>query len=393
MTRPILIGLLIVVGAASGAGWFLANFEQVPEQIWVGFQGKARRDNYLAAQRLLQGMGMEAQAVQELPALRSLPAQATLFLPAARQAITPQLREAILLWLHQGGRLLVEAEAVHQPDPLLDEFGVTRTAIEPEESSEREEETEERPSELIKVDLPDDLPPVELHMSERLSVDSETAVRSFGGPFATTVLLLERGRGQVIVVNDFSIFSNYLIGQHDHAEFLWRIAQLQPASMQAVFFDNPRKLSLVDWLRTYAWSAFAAGAALLVLWLWRIAPRFGPLQPDPERLRRRLLDHLRASGRFLWANGGRERLLEAAREACLRHMLRAHPDLLAVPEDRRPERIAQLLGMPVAVARRVLAAPGAPRAMEFLHTIRLYQQVHEQLARHGRSGRPTRRTE
>ena len=44
MSRQVLFGLLIVVGVASAAGWFLANFEQVPEKVWVGFQGKARRD-------------------------------------------------------------------------------------------------------------------------------------------------------------------------------------------------------------------------------------------------------------------------------------------------------------------------------------------------------------
>jgi hypothetical protein len=393
MSRTLLLGLLFIVAVGSGAGWFLANFEQVPEQIWVGFQGKARRDHYLAAQRLVQAMGMQAQSMRELPALRTLPEQATLFLPAARQTITPQLREAILLWIHQGGRLIIEAEEIHQPDPLLDELGVERTAIETDEAvdGEEDEEADAGPVETIEVRLPDELPPVKLHMNEGLSVDTEMAARSFGGRYATTVLLLKRGRGDVIVVNDFDIFSNYLIGEHDHAEFLWRLVRLEPTSREALFFDNPLKLSVLDWLNLHAWPVMVAGAALLLLWLWRAVPRFGPLQPDPERQRRRLLDHLRASGRFLWSNGGRERLLGAAREACLRHVIRAHPDLLATPEDQRAERLAQLLRMPIGLARQLIVAPAAPRIIDFLQTIRLYQEVHERLALRTSSGRPTRR--
>lgn len=392
MSRQVLLGLLIVVGLGSAAGWFLANFEQVPEKVWVGFQGKARRDWYLAGQRLLERMGLQVTPVREVPALRTLPPQGMLFLPAGRQAITPQLRESILSWVQQGGRLMVEPEPVHQPDPLLDELGVKRTAIDVEEEP-TEDEDSPSPPDTIDVALPEDLPAMKLRMYEHISVDSEHAVRSFGGQYATTLLLMERGRGDVIVVNDFGLLDNYRIGEHDHAEFLWRVTQLRPAVREAAFFNNPQQLSLLDWLLLNAWPVLAAGAALLLLWLWRVAPRFGPVLPDPERQRRRLLDHLRASGRFLWSNGGRARLIEAAREACLRHVIRAHPDLLAAPESERAERIAQLLAMPVDLARQVVSAPTQSRAADFMQTISLYQEIHERLAlRRTSRGTPTRRT-
>jgi hypothetical protein len=316
-----------------------------------------------------------------------------LFLPAGRQALTPQLRGAILEWVQQGGRLMIEPEPVHQPDPLLDELGVRRTAIDVEESEPAEDEDGPSPRDTIDVAFPDDLPVLKLRMYEHLSVDTEHAVRSFGGQYATTLLLLERGSGEVIVVNDFGVFDNYRIGEHDHAEFLWRITQLPPGVREAAFFSNPQQLSLLDWLMLHAWPVLAAGAALLLMWLWRVAPRFGPLLPDPERQRRRLLDHLRASGRFLWSNGGRARLLESAREACLRHVIRAHPDLLAAPEAERAERIAQLLGMPVDVARKVVSTPAHARSVDFIQTITLYQQIHERLASRRTGLRPpTRRT-
>ncbi|MGH8631007.1 MAG: hypothetical protein ACREU7_09620, partial [Burkholderiales bacterium] len=185
--------------------------------------------------------------------------------------------------------------------------------------------------------------------------------------------------------------SNYFIGELDHAEFLWRLVRLDPGTADVFFFNNPQRLSLVGWLRANAWTALASAGGLLLFWLWRIAPRFGPIQPDPERVRRRLLDHLRASGRFLWSNGAAARLLEAARDASLRRVMRAHPDLLATPDSQRAARIAQLLGMTAEQAGTLLVVPAAARMIDFLHTVRLYQEVHERLALRKTGATPTRR--
>lgn len=389
MSRRILIALLVVVLGLSATAWFLANFERTTAKVRVGFQGEARANRYLAAQRLLQRMGIQAQAVKALPELRALPPSATLVLPQARQAIALWPRAELLRWVEQGGHLIVEAEPVHEPDPLLDALGVKRSAIEVPEPGEN---VEGAVSQTVEIALPQGGSPVTVRMVQSFSVDAETALASFGGDYATTLLLIERGRGLVTVANDLTGITNRFIGEHDHAEFLWRLVQLHPESREVLFFHNPRALSLAGWLRTHAWPALSAGTALLLLWLWRVAPRLGPAQADPERQRRRLLDHLRASGRFLWSSGGGAGLLEAAREACLRRVTRAHPDLLATPEAQREARLVQLFGLEPEQARRLLRAPGSVRMADFLHTIRLYQDIHEKLARRTLSRRPTRRT-
>jgi hypothetical protein len=381
--RRILIAALIVVLAGTGAGWFLANHERAVEKVYVGFQGRARTDPYLAAQRLLQRMGVGAQSVRAMPELRALPPSATLVLPQARQSITPQLQQHILEWVDRGGHLIVEAEPIHQPDPLLDALVVQRSAIDvPEDSEDEADDGEEGapPVEIVEVSVPASAAAVQVRMSQYLSLESPYAAAVFGGAYATTLLFVERGDGLVTVAADLSGLTNHFIGDLDHAEFAWRLVQLEPDSTSVFFFNDPQRLSLLGWLRANAWAALTAGGVLLLLWLWRIAPRFGPVQPDPERARRRLLDHLRASGRFLWSNGGSAQLLEAAREACLRRVLRAHPDLMAASEAQRKARIAQLLGLSEAQAASLLAAPAATRMIEFLHTIRLYQEIHERLA-------------
>jgi Domain of unknown function (DUF4350) len=381
--RRLLVSGLVLVCLAAACAWFLANFERRTESEWVGFHGKARRDPWLAAERLLQRMGAKAAAVRSLPELDSLPRSATLLLPKGRQSLNLQSRRNLLNWVNRGGRLVIEAEPVNQPDPLLDTFGVHRKIVKIAENAKKNT-ADYMGREVVEIALPPDLEPVEVLMNRYVDLQANNALARFGDRQATAVLLLQYGRGHVLAVNALDVFSNDMIGMHDHAEFLWRIVQVDSGSPNVFFFSDPKKLSLFDWLYANAWSAVAGGVLFLALWLWNATPRLGPIAPDPERARRRLLDHLRASGRYLWAHGGSQQLVDAAREACLRHIARVHPDLIDSPEPERAARLAELLGLDAGQSHLLFAQKAPARMIDFLHAIRLYQTVHERLA----SGRP-----
>ena len=378
-TRRLLVIGLLLACVAAGTAWFLSKFERSTESEWVGFQGKARRDPWLGAQRLLQRMGANAAAVRSLPELNSLPQSATLVLPMGRQSLSLPSRRNLLNWVKQGGRLIIEAEPNYQPDPLLDAFGVRRKAAK-SPADPKSDVSDYAGRELVEIALPPDLVPVKVLMNRVPDLQANGALARFGGRQTTTVLLLQYGRGNVFAMNQLDVFSNRLIGMHDHAEFLWRIVQVDRGKPAVFFFSDPKKLSLLDWLRTNAWSAVAGSVLFLALWLWSATPRLGPVAPDPARARRRLLDHLRASGRFLWAHGGSQRLVDAAREACLRRIARVHPDLIASPEAERAARLAELLGLDAEQSRQLFSQKAPTRMIDFLHTIRLYQTVHERLA-------------
>ncbi len=384
--RQVLIAALVLALAASGTLWFLAHFERVTDKVWVGFQGKARRDPWLAAQRLIERMGAQAAELHTPSDLRALPTAATLVLSKQRNTIAPPLRAAVLAWVERGGRLIVEAGEEREPDPLLDALGVKRRGIAPGERKRHDVYAE-----VVEIALPGASAASKVKMRLRPSIESPAAVFRADGKTSTHLLILRRGRGQVTVLNDLAFASNLAIGGEEHAQFLWQLVAAGPAVPVVFFFHDPSKLSLPDWLRAHAWAALAGGAAALLLWLWRIAPRLGPVAPDPGRVRRRLLDHLRASGRFLWANGGAQRLIEAAREACLRRILRAHPDFSAVPEPQRAARLAEILGLPQERAARILVPPTPRRMTDFLHTISLYHFVHERLA-YRQARLPSRKT-
>ena len=234
--RLLVIGLLLACLAAATA-WFLANFERHTESEWIGFQGKARRDPWLGAQRLLQRMGADAAAVRSLPELNSLPRSATLLLPRGRQALSPALRLSLLNWVKQGGRLIIEAEPIYQPDPLLDAFGVRRKGAK-SPANPKSNDGEYADTELVEIALPPDLVPVKVKMNRIPDLQAKDALARFGGRQTTTVLLLQYGRGNVLAMNQLDVFSNQLIGMHDHAQFLWRIVQVDGGAPLAMAGPN-----------------------------------------------------------------------------------------------------------------------------------------------------------
>ncbi|HSD52521.1 MAG TPA: DUF4350 domain-containing protein [Burkholderiales bacterium] len=370
MNRSVVAWIVLVAVAALGVVWFFDTYERVTEKEWVGYSGEARRNQYLAAERLLARMGVPARHVRTIPELKELPVNGALILPDRREALTPDARERLLEWVEGGGHLIVEDENHRVPDPLLDAFGVQRRPV-------------KAPPKLppVEAKLPHAPAPMKVDMHSIQTIEVPTAAVRVVGKHATHLLHFERGRGQVTVLNDLEFMRNRSIGRHDHAEFLWQIVRFQPDTPALFVFDNPQKLSLLAWLRDNAWAVLAAAVLLLVIWVWRVASRFGPVAPDPEPARRRLLDHLRASGRFQWSRGGGGTLVEAAREAALRRVARANPDFAGLTRAEREARLVELFGIRAEDAHLVLA-PAHPRTpTEFMHAVGVYQRIQERLAR------------
>ncbi len=379
MNRPLLAWFVIAGLVAAGAIWFFANYERVPERQWVGPSGEARRNAYLAAERFVARMGVAARHVKTIPELKELPVNGTLVLPDRRDALTPDARLALLRWVENGGHLIVEDEEARLPDPILDALGVKRTAV------TRPPRAKPAP---VEATLPHASRPLKVDMHSRQTIEAPQATVRVASADATHLLHFERGRGRVTVLNDLEFLRNQAIGRQDHAEFLWQIVRFQPDTPALFVFDNPQRLSLLRWLADHAWPLVAGTALLLALWLWRVASRFGPVAPDPEPARRRLLDHLRASGRFQWSRGGGGALLEAAREAALRRVARAHPDFAALGRGAQRERLVALFGIRPEDAQKVLAAANPRTPAELMSAVGVYQHIQERL-----SGRTQQNTE
>ena len=381
------LGIVVVLFVA----WFLATHDRVIVQEWIGPSGEARLRPFLAAERFAERMGMKAAEVRSLPELDALPAQAVLIVPRGREKLPPPRIASLAQWVERGGHLIVEAEYLGTADPLLDRLGVMRSRI------------GEAANKTLAVELPRAGRKLTAFMPSAIKVEAaETDVRLRAG---SSLVSFTRGRGLVTAAATLRFARNpsyddhpgkmigiavdrpaSSIGALDHAELLWtalsltsgREASLSPR-YQLHVYTRPEPLSLWTFLRDNAAPALIAIGVLLALWIWSIVPRFGPLAPDAPPGRRRLLDHLRASGRYYWAKGLRSRLVVSARDAALRRIARAQPDFAGAPQAEKAARLSRLAGISKEEASRFMSAAGAMRGADFIRVTQDAQRVHSAL--------------
>lgn len=373
MSRPLRIALagLALVALA----WFLSGFEQVTVKQRVGLSGEARLRPFLAAERFAGRMGLAARELRALPELDQLPVGGVLLMPRGRQALEPHRAARLAAWAAAGNHLVVEAERAGVADPLLAELRIERI----DTQSQRR---------TVAAGIPGSARALKVSgfSASRLHAEGRAPRLRAGTPGDERLVSVAHGAGLVSAAVDLNFARNTLIGEHDNAALLWQLVTLQPAG-ELLVFHHPRRLSLWDFLVARAPGVLIAAAALLALWLWRIAPRYGTVLPDAPPARRRLLDHLRASGRYLWSRGLRARLAGAAREAALHRVARAYPDFAHAPRAEQAARLAALCGLASADAALLLAAPApphgapAPSGAEFMHLVHCAQRVHSALER------------
>lgn len=374
--RAIVIGLLVVLAVLGGA-WFLATHDRVTTQEWVGASGEARLRAFLAAQRLAERMGVEASELRSLPELDALSVESVLLVPNRRQELHAARLADLVRWVERGGHLIAEAEFLGVPDPLFDQLGVARLRA-------------EALRQPLAVELPHAGRRLSVYFGEAMKLDAQGDVSLRVG---ASLVSFARGRGRVTAATSLRFARNPGREDHyarmgrrparsiaalDHAELFWHVVSLTPGRELQVYF-RPERLSLWGFLRENAAPALAAGGLLLALWLWSIVPRLGPMLPDAPPGRRRLLDHLRASGRYYWVKGLRSRLVLAARDTALRRLTRAQPDFASASQAERAARLSSLTGISKEESVRFLVAAGEMRGAEFIKLTQHAQRVHSAL--------------
>ena len=274
-----------------------------------------------------------------------------------------------------------------EPDSIAAQFGVRTRALAP---CRKNAKPPARPcdAEGIRPGLNYLTLPAAEH---RLELDTEWTELVSMTPTATAALADETlgavrvytlGKGHVVMLAR-NYFDNNSLADYDHAELLLALAKLNKGSSAVTIVKQ------VDALRWYValWRnaplLLISLAVLLALLLWSAVRRFGPLLPAPLQARRALIEHIDASGVWLWkTEGGRELLLAAAREETLALMRRRAPALLrAAPAD-----INQAVGHACAISSATVDAalhqPASRQPLRFTSQIRTLQTLRNHYERH-----------
>lgn len=308
----LLLGALLLALAVKGWLWFGENFERRTKTVETGYSAAARRNPFLAAERYLRRLGVAAESRPGRGLLRALPSPEDTLIVNGLGPMSKVRRDALRAWVEAGGRLIVEAidfvddDGALPRDDLLADLGVALLAA----------DAAEGPTEVVADAYFEGFPDaVEIGFLAGYYLEDREELAS-GSLFAdglARMLQYELGRGTVTVTSDNVFMTNEDIGNHDHALFLTLLAAPTGTGKVWLLYDSD-----VPGLTTLIWRSapFAViSAALLVLVaVWHIGSRLGPLIGAPGRLRRDLLTHLQAGADFLWRHGrgGRQSRGDAA---------------------------------------------------------------------------------
>jgi hypothetical protein len=372
--------ILVVVGAALGAlGWWLtSNFGLTTHRVYVGYSGEARHNQYYAAALLLERMGKQVTRQAALNSVNQVPDGVTIFLPFVY--LNTHTVEALLAWAERGGHLVFSVDYTGN-DSLLKVLGVR--AVTPE----RRTQPGPGPTPPERVLLPDGRA-LHVHLSgSPVLVDEGPAAQwRTTGPEGDRVLAISHGNGRITVVSTSTPFNNYFLERADNAALLWYL--FQDEGPRVIIVSRLSSVSLLAWLRDHATSVLAALAALIALWLWRVVPRFGPLQAPSVAQRRSLLEHLRAVGRFLADARQLGPLLQLVRADAQAEFQRAAPMSAALDGPGRLREASRLTGLRPRELMQAFAGSAATRH-EFFNAVRTLAAFRRRLAR--RSARDEQR--
>lgn len=359
---------LLVLGTLA----FHALFEEVPTTRHEGAQAEARRNPYLALERFLQRMQRPLTRNNDAALLDRLPPGGVLLLDANRRAhLTPARLDKLLDWVAAGGYVIATPEwrgtdllLAHFDLDYLSEREAAEAVDEDEEEAakppRRPPKAQAKPPETIEVRVPGYAKPLQLRFLNGNLVSGEQAP-AWGvehEEWGASILHFSHGKGHVTIL-PIQHFNNHNVGKHDAAELLWVLLQTYAPAKDApiTLMTRLHLPTLGEWLAGPGHPLLIAGLLLLLLWLWRAIPRFGPIAPAPEPNRRQLREHLTAIGRYVWRAGGLRHWLRLARDAFFKRLALRQPAIAQLPPERLAEALARLTQRPPALVAGALYGP------------------------------------
>ncbi len=360
--RRVLLALLGLLMVAILGLAFLArpSFQREPEEVTTGWSAAAMADDTLVLERWLARSGWGVRRAGGVLKPADLPPGGLLILMRTGPGGLGEGEvDTLLTWVRAGGHLLVDGSAAPLNDArgtaaLFTRLGAELRALPEAERAQSRDHTD-------RFGEDDATYALQRSPQWRIQVDLEAWDLCMGTKTGQVLVRRPEGQGVVALASDLSFLYNDGFITLDHAAWLARILGDPKPGQVALVGSLPVDPSLLGWLWERAWPFLLACGILLGAWLWAGLWRFGPWLPEAPTARRSLLEHLVASGRFLWRHGGGpEAMVAATRAAVLRRAARLHPAFPALPEAERWAYLAGRAGLPVSdIAEALDDRPGA----------------------------------
>ncbi|ALG68970.1 DUF4350 domain-containing protein [Beggiatoa leptomitoformis] len=374
--------IIVIVSLVVWGAWFLTNYQLVLKQREIGFQGEARYNDLLAAQRFIEKMGTAAETVTAFSQLKQpLSVKDTVILATHWSYIDRYQVDFLLEWVNNGGSLIVTHRLPSNNSSQKNKYNshehfleITQTKV--IEKKKSNDDPYKKTTLVTLNNLPLTLmidTDLTLETAQKPSIELTTEQ-------GTYLLSHQYGKGYITVVTDLFCIENEEINHYDHAAFLWKLVHLSHTATK-VWLWQPigEGFSLFALLKTYGWMVFVSATVFLILWLWAISRRFGSVLPEPSLARRRLLEHIEASAYYLWQHKQSDILLERTRQAVLQRLESVHPDWLHLKPPQLYDNISQISAVTVKDVQQALHAPLAKTPATFTTAIQTLSKIRKAL--------------
>ena len=382
MSRDYRIAIIIVIGliaicAVLAYQWFHENYAYKDVEETTGYSAEARRNKFLAAEYYLRELNFKVESDSNRARLLEphSPDQ-TILINSYGPKLSPTHFSELNQWLEAGGHLIFTAtnfryepdddddedindeydedeyyEYEYKNNQLLEKYGIqarytnfTDNLSYPEEDEVTEFILEN--GNLIKLNFAPDTHLIDLNKKATFSIADRYGIH---------LLQMNIGKGKLTVLSDNQLFNNYNIGEYDHAYLLWLLSSTtKSVNNKMLLLYNNESDSIFTLLWRYGKEACIAFFAFLLLGLWSLQNRFGPILPDVNFSNRNIVEHLRAIARFSWRQDHGAQLLQQSRAECENALLNRYPALKEISSNERIQLLSDILDMEPEVIHSAL---------------------------------------
>ena len=308
--------------------WLSQNMVQEQRYAMQDAEGKALYNPFYAAEQLLQRLAVKATSVRRLPDRSTMGVNDVLLMRTPSFTLSEREVDDLLDWVDGGGQLLFTVyrdylpgqDEVDEPNDVLLDFLALTVA----DHLHYHEEFVDIYSEL----QTDPSNPLVLSLRQQFVLQTEpdyaNTIISADEDGSAYMLEFGFGEGRIAVISDMDFLNNRRIGEYDHSDFFWQWLTAWGTPEHVWLQYQPYVPGLMELLWRHAWQLLLGLLLALAALLWASSQRLGPILLPPTGGQRSLIEHIRASGQFLWRHKQGHKLVTAAQQRVLQRVAHKH---------------------------------------------------------------------
>jgi len=370
MKKPALIIAIIMLLIAGLSTWyFLENFKRVDKQRDLPMQGEARYNPLYALKLSLRAMGqqVESHARFDFNSLQLKPDD-TLLLYSPPNGLSEDQIKQILAWIESGGHLIVSSPSlIFQTGDvtIFAELGISPSSMDEDCFSSLAVNPKNSNAFCGDLFYVDD--------SEGFSIlhGNEDNGYSLGK--------MAWGDGAITIVSSLNFMNNIELKQTGARQLTYQVLadSIGKGRFHLIYDTDISPMWLL--ILKHGWALLVPSLVLLFAWLIYRSQRFGPLQASPNPDRRALLEHISATGQYMFHRQLGHELHLAVLNMFNTRLRRRDPMTAALTGEAQIQALAERTKIDPQKIRQALK-PGSLRQKEnFFNSVATLIQLRNQL--------------